>query len=117
MSDFGLAAYRGEGNIPHLPEQHFTCYFAGAQLALAMLLLPGRVFGSELRPRRFNRDYIWSVCEENARRNQARRGKKPTYALFKPKQTDHSMLKMWNNQLQWKSWMRERMGGGWIRSV
>ena len=32
MSDFGLAAYRGEGNIPHLPEQHFTCYFAGAQV-------------------------------------------------------------------------------------
>ena len=33
--------------------QQAVLKFCAVQLALAMLLIPGRVFGSEVRPRRF----------------------------------------------------------------
>ena len=43
-----------------------------------MLTVNGRFFGSEVRPRRFSRDYVLSCCDEAAKRREALRGKTPT---------------------------------------
>ncbi|KAK9804218.1 hypothetical protein WJX72_001768 [[Myrmecia] bisecta] len=110
--------YRGDASIPHVKEDFFKMYFVGAQVGLALMLLPGRVLGSEVRPRRWNRDYVIACCDEAARKREALRGKRiPRHFMHAPKPTTHSWEKMWWNHLHWKRWTQERMGGGHIKAV
>jgi hypothetical protein len=97
--------------VPHSGEEFFKVYFFGAHLAIALASFPGRVLGSEVRPRRYNRDYILSVCDEAAQRRQAARGKVPT-TWFKgaPRAGDQSWQRVWHDHLVWRSWRQERMG-------
>ena len=76
MSDFNPSPYRGDANIGHVSEDLFRMYFVGSnvriqhcfctfsythscnitfvmQLALAFGMLPGRILGSEVRPRKY----------------------------------------------------------------
>ncbi len=97
--------------VPHSGEEFFKVYFFGAHLAIALASFPGRVLGSEVRPRRYNRDYILSVCDEAAQRRQAARGKVPT-TWFKGalRASDQSWQRVWHDHLVWRSWRQERMG-------
>mmetsp|Transcript_193 Transcript_193/g.410 ORF Transcript_193/g.410 Transcript_193/m.410 type:complete len:117 (-) Transcript_193:209-559(-) len=110
MGDFNPSPYRGDPKIPHVTEDFFKIYFAGSALALGMLSLPGRFLGTEVRPRKFNSDYIVACVEENAQKREIRSGKPMTQATIKPKQTTHSYQRMWNDQLQQKRWKLERQG-------
>jgi hypothetical protein len=112
-----VAAYKGDPNIGHVSEDFFKMYFVGTQLALGMLMLPGRFLGSEVRPRRYNRDYIVACCDEAARRRQARKGKVPTTFIPRPEPTQHSWPRMWWRHLQRKTWTVDREGGGWTLST
>ncbi|KAK9840811.1 hypothetical protein WJX81_006422 [Elliptochloris bilobata] len=115
MAQFNPNPFRGEASVPHVSETFFKVYFAASQLALAMLLIPGRVFGSEVRPRKFNRDYLISVCDEAARHREVLSGKIPRSFVFAPRATTHSWQKMWDKHIRYRRWARGRMGGGWQR--
>ncbi len=84
---------------------------ARSQLAVVISSFPGRVLGTEARPRKFNRQYMVDVTNEHARRRQAAAGKVPTqWFKGRPRLTDQSWEKMWNSHLHWKRWTQERMG-------
>lgn len=101
----------GPPSVPHVSEDFFKVYFLGAHLAVALCSFPGRVLGSEVRPRKYSRDYILSVTDEAAKRRQASRGLRPTtWYKGRPVLTDHSWERMWNSHLNWKRWSQERMG-------
>ncbi|DBA94258.1 hypothetical protein WJX77_009246 [Trebouxia sp. C0004] len=112
MSDFNPSPYRGDANIGHVSEELFKMYFVGSNLALAFAMLPGRVLGSEVRPRKYNRDYVIACCDEAARRREALRGKVPRHFVPAPSPTNHSWEKMFWRHLHRKRWTQERMGGG-----
>ncbi|BDA51048.1 hypothetical protein COCOBI_17-2680 [Coccomyxa sp. Obi] len=112
MADFNPNPYKGEESIPHVSEDFFKVYFMGAQLALGLLLFPGRILGSEMRPRKYNRDLIIAQCDEAARKREARRGKPPRQFVRAPHNVTDSWQHMWDRQLHWKRWTQDRMGGG-----
>lgn len=73
---------------------------APPQAALLCVSMPGRIFGSEVRPRKFkyvsilvvppsaintsnSPDYIKAVCEEQAQRRQVLAGKKVTQLMVR----------------------------------
>lgn len=47
---------------------------SSVQLATAFLHIPGKIFGSEVRPRKYNRDYLIAKCDEAAMVRDAARG-------------------------------------------
>ncbi|PRW05952.1 ATP-dependent DNA ligase isoform A [Chlorella sorokiniana] len=111
MASFLGQPYMGPSKVPHADPEFFKVYFAGAHLAVAMLTLNGRFLGTEPRPRRFNREYVLSCCDEAAKRREALRGQVPrTWIKGKPRATDHSWEKMFDAHLHWKRWTQERMG-------
>lgn len=78
---------------------------------MAISSFPGRIFGTEARPRKFNREYMINVTNEHARRREAMAGKVPRqWFKGRPRLTDQSWEKMWNSHLHWKRWTQERMG-------
>ncbi|EFN51105.1 hypothetical protein CHLNCDRAFT_59336 [Chlorella variabilis] len=110
MANFLGQPYMGPASVPHANPDFFKVYFAGAHLAVAMLTVNGRFLGTEVRPRKFNRDYILSCCDEAARRREALRGRTPrTWVKGRPLLTDHSWERMFNSHLHWKRWAQERM--------
>ena len=99
-----MQVYKGPANIPHVAGEFFAAFFLGTNSALLAHMFPGRIFGSEIRPRRFewvtctksammegthccswlmcasphcSPDYIASCCNEAGMRRQALAGKKP----------------------------------------
>jgi hypothetical protein len=81
------------------------------QLAIAISSFPGRILGTEARPRKYNREYVINVTNEHARRREAASGKVPRqWFKGRPRLTDQSWEKMWNAHLHWKRWTQERMG-------
>ncbi|GAB4818272.1 hypothetical protein N2152v2_005318 [Parachlorella kessleri] len=111
MEGFLGKPYMGPPSVPHVSDEFFRAYFFGAHLAVAICSFPGRILGSEVRPRRFNREYILSCTDEAAKRRQALRGQVPTtWYKGKPRLTSDSWEKMWNDHLHWKRWTQERMG-------
>ncbi|CAL5228533.1 g11687 [Coccomyxa viridis] len=112
MADFNPNPYRGEASIPHVSEDFFKVYFVGAQLALGILMFPGRILGSEVRPRKYNRDLVIAACDEAARKREARRGMPPRQFVHKPLDVTDSWPHKWHSHLHWKSWTIDRMGGG-----
>ncbi|KAL4426256.1 hypothetical protein ABPG77_009871 [Micractinium sp. CCAP 211/92] len=111
MANFLGQPFMGPTKVPHANPDFFKVYFAGAHLAVAMLSVNGRFLGTEVRPRKWNRDYILSCCDEAARRREALRGKEPrTWVKGKPRDTDESWEKMFSSHLHWKRWTQERMG-------
>lgn len=82
------------------------------QLAVAVKMLPGRLFGLDPRPNRLNRDYAVRCANEAAMSGAARKGRVPTLALAKPRATAASWRSMWANHLHWKAWTLDRQGGG-----
>lgn len=81
------------------------------QLAIAISSFPGRILGTEARPRKYNREYVINVTNEHARRREAVSGKVPRqWFKGRPRLTDQSWEKMWNAHLHWKRWTQERMG-------
>lgn len=111
MASFLGQPFMGPASVPHANADFFKVYFAGAHLAVAMLSLNGRFLGTEVRPRKFNRDYVLSCCDEAARRREALRGQVPrTWIKGKPTATNHSWERMFQSHLQWKRWAQERMG-------
>lgn len=53
MEGFLGKPYMGPPRVPHVHEEFFRAYFLGAHLAVAICSFPGRILGSEVRPRRF----------------------------------------------------------------
>uniref|UniRef100_A0A7S3CSE0 Uncharacterized protein n=2 Tax=Eukaryota TaxID=2759 RepID=A0A7S3CSE0_9SPIT len=110
MADFNPAPYRGDPKIPHVTEDFFKIYFTGANLALGMLTLPGRFFGTEIRPRKFSSDFVVACVEENAQKREMRAGKPIRQSTIAPTFTTHSYNRMWHRQLNRKRWVLERQG-------
>uniref|UniRef100_A0A061RCY1 Uncharacterized protein n=1 Tax=Tetraselmis sp. GSL018 TaxID=582737 RepID=A0A061RCY1_9CHLO len=108
--DFNPSPYRGDPKIPHVSEDFFKIYFAGANLGLALLSFPGRFLGTEVRPRKFNRDYVVACCDEAAQRREILAGKPARAFTLAPINTTHSYERMWNKHLHRKRWTQERMG-------
>lgn len=108
--DLNPAPFRGDAGIPHVSEDFFKACFLGANLALAFLSLPGRVIGSEIRPRKFNADYIMACTDEAARRREALKGKKPRHLIRRPDPVTDSWEHMWWKELHHKRWKLERAG-------
>lgn len=48
-----MQVYRGPANIPHAAGELFAAFFLATNTALLAHMFPGKVFGSELRPRKF----------------------------------------------------------------
>jgi hypothetical protein len=44
--------YRGPPSIPHAPAEFFGAFFLAMNTSLLCHMFPGKVFGSELRPRK-----------------------------------------------------------------
>lgn len=107
--------FKGEPNVPHVSEEFFKVYWLGSQLAVGMMLAPGKVLGSEVRPKKFNADYVIAACDEAAMQREVRRGKLPTHAILKPTETRSSWVRMFWNHLHHKSWMLDREGGGYMK--
>lgn len=113
MTDFYATPYKGDPAIPHVSEDFFKVVFAGANIALAALSLPGRFMGSEVRPRKYNRDYVIACCEEAAQKREMAAGKLPTQTYRKPQtgpKAAQSHERKWWAHLQDKRWTQERMG-------
>ncbi|WPT10715.1 hypothetical protein PSENEW3n2_00001887 [Picochlorum sp. SENEW3] len=110
-SEFLGRPFQGPPSVPHASEEFFKVYFLGAHLAIAISSFPGRVLGTEARPRKFNREYVINVTNEHAKRREAASGKVPRqWFKGRPRLTDQSWEKMWNAHLHWKRWTQERMG-------
>mmetsp|Transcript_28901 Transcript_28901/g.81390 ORF Transcript_28901/g.81390 Transcript_28901/m.81390 type:complete len:118 (+) Transcript_28901:187-540(+) len=110
MGDFNPSPYRGDPKIPHVNERFFKVYFAAANVGLALVSFPGRLLGTEVRPRRHNRDYIIACCDEAARAREMRRGKPGRQWTMAPVYTEESYEKMWYKHLHHRRWVQERMG-------
>ena len=87
------------------------------QLAVAVTMFPGRLFGLAPRPNRLNRDHAVACANEAAMSGAARRGRVPTLALNKPRATAASWRSMWAKHLHWKAWTLDRQGGGYTPRV
>eukprot|EP00891_Asterochloris_glomerata_P006554 jgi/Astpho2/6554/Aster-x1383 len=96
--------FKGEPNVPHVSEEFFKVYWLGSQLAVGMMLAPGKVLGSEVRPKKFNADYVIAACDEAAMQRE-----------LKPTETRSSWVRMFWNHLHHKSWMLDREGGGYMK--
>jgi hypothetical protein len=48
-----MQVYKGPASIPHVPGEFFAAFFLATNTALLAHMFPGKVFGSELRPRKF----------------------------------------------------------------
>jgi len=45
--------YKGPNNIPHAPAEFFGAFFLAMNTSLLCQMFPGKVFGSEILPRKF----------------------------------------------------------------
>mmetsp|Transcript_10486 Transcript_10486/g.28687 ORF Transcript_10486/g.28687 Transcript_10486/m.28687 type:complete len:128 (+) Transcript_10486:87-470(+) len=107
-----MQVYKGPANIPHAAGEFFAAFFLATNSALLAHMFPGKVFGSEIRPRRFDPDYVASCCNEAGMRRQALGGKKPELWLLGggPRPVTDSWEHMWWNNLHWKRWKVPRQG-------
>jgi hypothetical protein len=48
-----MQVYKGPANIPHAAGEFFAAFFLATNSALLAHMFPGKVFGSEIRPRKF----------------------------------------------------------------
>ncbi|KAL6769085.1 hypothetical protein ACKKBG_A17425 [Auxenochlorella protothecoides x Auxenochlorella symbiontica] len=111
MADFLGKPFMGPASTPHVAPGMFSGFFIGAHVALFAAAMPGRFLGTEVRPRKFNREYIISCCNEAAQRRDVLRGQAPrAWYKGKPRLTGDSWEKMWNKHIHWKRWTQERMG-------
>lgn len=77
-----LVVHRAGQRWSHGSQQWSECS-PPPQAALLCVSMPGRILGSEVRPRKFNPDYIKAVCEEAAQRRQVLAGKKVTQLMVR----------------------------------
>jgi hypothetical protein len=111
MQWVGYQVYKGSQNIPHVPEECFGAIFLGVSAAMVSGMFPGRIFGSELRHRKIDPDYVISVCNEAAMRRDALRGQRPKamYPGLRPRHTTDSWEHMWWDYLHWRRWKIPRI--------
>ncbi|KAI8466144.1 MAG: hypothetical protein J3K34DRAFT_434638 [Monoraphidium minutum] len=104
--------YKGPASIPHVPGEFFGAFFLAINSSLVCHMFPGKVFGSEMRARRHDPDYIASCCNESANRRDALRGQVPRTWLMGggPRPVTDSWEHMWWDSLHWKRWKIPRTG-------
>ncbi|GAX83864.1 hypothetical protein CEUSTIGMA_g11289.t1 [Chlamydomonas eustigma] len=104
--------YKGPASIPHASGDFFAAFFLASNTVLLAHMFPGRVFGSELRPRKYDPDYIASCCNEAGMRRQALAGQVPRQWLLGggPRDVTDSWEHMWWDNLHWKRWKIARTG-------
>lgn len=119
--NFNIAqkVYKGPATIPRAGADLFGAFFLGVNTVLLCHMLPGAVFGSELRPRRLDPDYLASVCNEQGMRREALQGKVPRYWGLGggPRPVTDSWEHMWWDNLHWRRWKTPRNGPAFAQDM
>lgn len=104
-------SYKGPRSIPHIGEEIFGAFFLATNTVLLAHMFPGKVFGSELKTRKHDPDYLASCCNEAGMKREALEGKVPKRWMMGggPRDSKDWEHKWWDS-LHWKRWKIPRTG-------